>query len=219
MCPFYAEMDVLFGHNPNVTPIASYDSQGKDSLNGYDDDDDVLLYKENNLLDSPLNLDPLLNNDDDLVQVENLKDESQSKAITQSTQKHNQALTPNFNYKSGSRKSPMDMFAPTYANLLESQQKACETSENALLEWDRESWNEEKVRNMEKQCFEEVKFQKQMEFEQKQHTKKQEFEKEKWNQECELKEKQCQMDLTIVALLSSRLISELEHIVTLINKK
>ena len=43
MCPCYAEMDVLFGHKPNVTPIASYDSQEKDSLNG--DDDDVLLDK------------------------------------------------------------------------------------------------------------------------------------------------------------------------------
>ncbi|MBW0575833.1 hypothetical protein O181_115548 [Austropuccinia psidii MF-1] len=188
MCPCYAEMDVFFGHKPNVTPIASYDLQEKYSLNG-DDDDDFLLDKENNHLDSPLNLDPLLNNDDYLVQVENLQDESQSKSITQSTQKHNQALTPKFNDKSGSRKRPMDMFAPTYTNLLESWQKARETSENACLEWDRERWNEEKARNMEKQCFEEVKLQKQMEFEEKQHTNKQEFEKEKWNWECELKVK------------------------------
>ena len=43
MCPCYAEMDVLFGHKPNVTPIASYDSQEKDSFNG--NDDDVLLDK------------------------------------------------------------------------------------------------------------------------------------------------------------------------------
>ncbi|MBW0579208.1 hypothetical protein O181_118923 [Austropuccinia psidii MF-1] len=43
MCPFYAEMDLLFGHKPNVTPIASYDSQDKDGLN--DDDDDVFLDK------------------------------------------------------------------------------------------------------------------------------------------------------------------------------
>ncbi|MBW0584783.1 hypothetical protein O181_124498 [Austropuccinia psidii MF-1] len=71
MCTFYAEMDVLFGHNPNVTPIASYHSQEKDSLNG--DDDDVLIDKENNGLESPLNLDPLINNYDDLVQVENLQ--------------------------------------------------------------------------------------------------------------------------------------------------
>ncbi|MBW0549062.1 hypothetical protein O181_088777 [Austropuccinia psidii MF-1] len=68
--PCYAKMDVLFGHKPNVTPIASYDSQEKDSFNG--DDDDVLLDKENNRLDSPHNLDPLLNNDDNLVPVENL---------------------------------------------------------------------------------------------------------------------------------------------------
>ncbi|MBW0588904.1 hypothetical protein O181_128619 [Austropuccinia psidii MF-1] len=174
MCPCYAEMDVLFGHKPNVTPIASYDSQEKDSFNG-DDDDDVLLDKENNCLDSPHNLDPLLNNDDHLVPEENLQDELQSKSITHSTQKHNQALTPNLNDKSGSRKRPMDMFAPTYANLLESQQKAHETSENACLEWDRERWNEEKASNMEKQWFEEVKLQKQMEFEEKQHTKKYEF--------------------------------------------
>ncbi|MBW0592340.1 hypothetical protein O181_132055, partial [Austropuccinia psidii MF-1] len=155
---------------------------------------------ENNCLDSPLDLDPLLNNDDDLVQVENLQDESQSKSITQSTQKRNQALTPNFNDKSGSRKRPMDMFAPTYENFLESWKKAHETSENACLEWDRERWKEEKASNMEKQHFEEVKLQKQMEFEDKQHTKKQEFKKEKWNLECELKEKQFQMDLTIAAL-------------------
>ncbi|MBW0515925.1 hypothetical protein O181_055640 [Austropuccinia psidii MF-1] len=45
MCPCYSGIDVLFGHNPNVTPISSYDSQGKDSLNGDDDDDDVLLDK------------------------------------------------------------------------------------------------------------------------------------------------------------------------------
>ncbi|MBW0563886.1 hypothetical protein O181_103601 [Austropuccinia psidii MF-1] len=216
MCPCYAEMDVLFDHKPNVTPIASYDSQEKDSLNG--DDDDFLPDKENDCLESPLNLSPLLCNEDDLVQAENLQDKSQSKYLTHSTQKRNQALTPNVNEKSGSRKRPMDVFAPTYASFLESRQKARETSENAYLEWDRERWNEEKARNMKKQWFEEVKLQKQMEFEEKQHTKKYEFEKEKWNWECELKEKQCQMDLTIVALSSSRPIAELEHILTLINK-
>ncbi|MBW0589598.1 hypothetical protein O181_129313 [Austropuccinia psidii MF-1] len=73
MCPCYAEVDVLFGHKPNVTPIASYDSQEKDSLNG-DDDDDVLLDKEKNGLESPLNLVPLLHNEDELVQAENLQD-------------------------------------------------------------------------------------------------------------------------------------------------
>ncbi|MBW0588756.1 hypothetical protein O181_128471 [Austropuccinia psidii MF-1] len=73
MCPCYSEMDVLFGHKPNVTPIATYDLQEKDSLNG-DDDVDVLLDK-NDRLDSPLILDPFPNNDDDLVQVENLQDE------------------------------------------------------------------------------------------------------------------------------------------------
>ncbi|MBW0574554.1 hypothetical protein O181_114269 [Austropuccinia psidii MF-1] len=72
--PCYAEIDVLFGHKPNVTPIASYDSQEKDSLNG-GDDVDVLLDKENNGLESPLNLDPLLNNDDNLVPVENPQDD------------------------------------------------------------------------------------------------------------------------------------------------
>ncbi|MBW0486917.1 hypothetical protein O181_026632 [Austropuccinia psidii MF-1] len=217
MCPCYAEMDVLFGHKPNVTPIASYDLQEKDSFNG--DDDDVLLDKENNCLDSPHNLDPLLNNEDNLVPVENLQDDSQSKSIMHSTQKHNQAMTPNLNDKSGSRKRLLDMFAPTYANLLESRNKAREISDNARLEWDRERWNEEKVCNMEKQWFEEVKLQKQMEFDEKQHAKKPEFEKEKWNWECELKEKQCQMDLTIAALSSSRPIAELEQILTLINKK
>ncbi|MBW0549003.1 hypothetical protein O181_088718 [Austropuccinia psidii MF-1] len=146
MCPCYAEMDVLFGHKPNVTPIASYDSQEKHSLNG-DDDVDVLLDKENNCLESPLNLVPLLHNEDDLVQAENLQDESQSKSIKHSTQKRNQALMPNLNDKSGSRKRPMDMFAPTYANFLESRQKAHETNENAHLEWDRERWNEEKASN------------------------------------------------------------------------
>ncbi|MBW0476196.1 hypothetical protein O181_015911 [Austropuccinia psidii MF-1] len=174
MCTCYAEMDVLFGHKPNVTPIASYDLQEKDSLNG-DDDDDVFLDKENNGLESPLNLVPLLHNEDDLAQVENLQDESQSKSITHSTQKHNQALTPNFNDKSDSRKRPMDMFAPTYANLLESRQKARENSEDAHLEWDRERWNEEKASNVEKQWFEEVKLKKKMEFDEKQHAKKQEF--------------------------------------------
>ncbi|MBW0471845.1 hypothetical protein O181_011560 [Austropuccinia psidii MF-1] len=116
MCPCYAEMDALFGHKPNVTPVASYDSQAKDSLNG--DDDDFLPNKENNGLESPLNLVPLVHNEDDLVQAENLQDESQIKSITHSTQKRNQALPPNLNDKSGSRKRPMDMFAPTYANLL-----------------------------------------------------------------------------------------------------
>ncbi|MBW0582600.1 hypothetical protein O181_122315, partial [Austropuccinia psidii MF-1] len=174
---------------------------------------------ENDGLESPLNLDPLINNDDDLVQVENLQDESQSKSITHSTQKHNQALMPNLNDKSGSRKRPMDMFAVTYANLLESWQKAHETSENAGLEWDRERWNEGKASNMERQWFEDLKLQKQMEFEEKQHTKKYEFEKGKWNCELEFKEKQCHMDLTIVALSPSRPIVELECILTLINKK
>ncbi|MBW0593180.1 hypothetical protein O181_132895, partial [Austropuccinia psidii MF-1] len=122
MCPCYAEMDFLFGHKPYVTPIASYDSQEKDSFNG-DDDVDVLLDKEKNPLDSPHNLDSLLNNDDNLVPEENPQDESKSKSIIHSTQKRNQALTPNLNDKSGSRKRPMDMFAPTYANLLESWQK------------------------------------------------------------------------------------------------
>ncbi|MBW0570567.1 hypothetical protein O181_110282 [Austropuccinia psidii MF-1] len=166
MCPCYAEMDVLFGHKPNVTPIASYYLQEKDSFNG-DDDVDVLLDKKNDPLDSPHNLDPLLNNDDNLVPEENLQDELQIKSIMHSTQKHNQAFIPNLNDKSGSRKRPMHMFAPTYANLLESWQNACETSENAFLEWDRERWNEEKASNMEKQWFEEVKLQKQMEFEEK----------------------------------------------------
>ncbi|MBW0535727.1 hypothetical protein O181_075442 [Austropuccinia psidii MF-1] len=211
-------MDVLFGHKPNVTPIASYDSQEKDSFNG-DDDVDVLLDKENNGLESPLNLVPLLHNEDDLVPVENLQYESKSKSITHSTQKHNQALTPNFNEKSGSRKRPTDMFAPTYANFLESQKKARETSENAFLEWERERWNEEKASNMKKQRFEEVNLQKKMEFEEKQHTKKYEFEKDKWNRELEFKEKQCQMDLTIVELSTSSPIAELEHILKLINKK
>ncbi|MBW0574405.1 hypothetical protein O181_114120 [Austropuccinia psidii MF-1] len=111
------------------------------------------------------------------------------------------------------------MFASTYANLLESWQKAPETSENSHLEWDRERWNEEKASNMEKQWFEEVKFQKQMELDEKQNAKKYEFEKEKWNHELEFKEKKCQMDLTIAALSSRRPISELERILTLINKK
>ncbi|MBW0581372.1 hypothetical protein O181_121087 [Austropuccinia psidii MF-1] len=213
MCPCYAEMDVLFGHKSNVTPIARYDSQEKDSLNG---DDDVLLDKENNGLESPLNVVPLLHNEDDLVQMENLQDESKSKSMIHSTQKHNQKLTPNLNDNSGSRKRPMDMFAPTYANLLESWQKGIE---NACLDWGRERWNEEKASNMEKQRFKEVKLQKQMEFDEKQHAKKQEFEKEKWNHELEFKEKKCQMDLTIAALSSSRPIAELEHILTLINKK
>ncbi|MBW0541249.1 hypothetical protein O181_080964 [Austropuccinia psidii MF-1] len=233
MCPCYSEMDVLFVHKPNVTPIASYDLQEKDSLNG-DDDEDVLLDKENNGLESLLNLDPLINNDYDLVQVENLKDESvstfiadidyfsfgqKSKSITHSTQNHNQALTHNFNDKSGSRKRLMDMFASTYANLLESWKNACETSEDACLEWDRERWNEEKASNMEKQWLEELKFQKKIEFEEKQNTKKYEFEKEKWNCELVFKEKEFQMDLTIVALSSSRPISELERILKLINEK
>ncbi|MBW0574243.1 hypothetical protein O181_113958 [Austropuccinia psidii MF-1] len=126
---------------------------------------------------------------------------------------------PSLNDKSGSMKQSLDMFAPTYANLLGSWKKARETSDNACLEWDRERWNEEKVSNMEKQQFEEVKLQKQMEFDEKQHAKKHEFKKEKWNRECELKEKQCQMDLTIAALSSSRPIWELEQILTLINKK
>ncbi|MBW0578709.1 hypothetical protein O181_118424 [Austropuccinia psidii MF-1] len=211
MFPCYDGMDVLFGHKPNVTPILSYDSQEKDSLNG-DDDVDVLLDKENNGLESPLNLVPLLHNEDDLVQVENFQDESQIKYITHSIQKRNKALTPNLNDKSGSRNRPMDMFAPTYANLLESQQKAHETSENACFEWDRERWNKEKAINMEKQRFEEVKLQNQ-------HTKKYEFEKEKWNWELKLKENKCQMDLTIAALSSSRPIAELEQILTLINEK
>ncbi|MBW0580389.1 hypothetical protein O181_120104 [Austropuccinia psidii MF-1] len=68
-------MDVLFGHKHNVTPFSSYDLQEKDSFNG-DDDDDVLLDKENNGLGSTLNLTPLLHNEDDLVQEENLKYES-----------------------------------------------------------------------------------------------------------------------------------------------
>ncbi|MBW0568576.1 hypothetical protein O181_108291 [Austropuccinia psidii MF-1] len=113
----------------------------------------------------------------------------------------------------------MDIFAPTYANLLESRQKAHETSENACLEWDRERWNEEKASNMENQQFEGVKLQKQIEFDEKQHAKKQEFKKEKWNCELEFKEKKCQMDLTIAALSSSKPIAELECILTLINKK
>ncbi|MBW0569154.1 hypothetical protein O181_108869, partial [Austropuccinia psidii MF-1] len=74
MCPCYPEMDVLFGHKPNVTPISSYDFQEKDSLNG-DDYYDFLLDK-NDALESPLNLVPLLHNEDDLVQAENLQDES-----------------------------------------------------------------------------------------------------------------------------------------------
>ncbi|MBW0576697.1 hypothetical protein O181_116412 [Austropuccinia psidii MF-1] len=126
--------------------------------------------------------------------------DQQSKSITHLTQKHNQELMPNLNYKSGSRKMPMDMFAPTYANLLESQQKTGETSENAHLEWDRERWNAEKESNMEKQQFEEFKLKKQMELEDKKHTKKYEFEKENWNHKLEFKEKQCQMYLTIAAL-------------------
>ncbi|MBW0566291.1 hypothetical protein O181_106006 [Austropuccinia psidii MF-1] len=175
MCPCYSEIDALFGHKPNVTPIASYDSQDKDSLHG--DDDDILLNEENNHLESPHNLDPLLNNDDDFVPVENLQDELKGQSITHSTQKFNQAMMPNLNDKSGSRKSLLDMFAPTYANLLESRKKACEASDNAHLEWDRERWNEEKVRSMEKQRFKEVKLQKQMEFNKKQHVNKHEFEK------------------------------------------
>ncbi|MBW0588085.1 hypothetical protein O181_127800 [Austropuccinia psidii MF-1] len=122
MCPCYAEMDVLFGHKPNVTPIASYDSQEKDSLND-GDDDDSFLDKDNNGLESPLNLDTLLNNDDNLVQVENPQDDSESKSVTHSTQKRNQAMTPNLNDKSGSQKRLLDMLAPTYANFLESRQK------------------------------------------------------------------------------------------------
>ncbi|MBW0590747.1 hypothetical protein O181_130462 [Austropuccinia psidii MF-1] len=165
MCPCYAEMDVLFGHKPNVTPIESSDSQEKDSLNG-GDDDDFLLDKDNNGLESPLNLDPLLNNDDSLVQVENLQDNLQSKSIIHAIQKHNQAMTPNLNDKSGS---------------------AREINDNARLEWDRERWNEEKVRKMEKQRFEEVKLQKQMEFDENQQAKNHESEKEKWNRECDLK--------------------------------
>ncbi|MBW0486276.1 hypothetical protein O181_025991 [Austropuccinia psidii MF-1] len=206
MCPCYSEMDVLFSHKPNVTPIASYDLQEKDSFNG-DDDVDVFLDKENNPLDSPHNRDPLLNNDDNLVPEENLQDEAQSKSIMHSTQKLNQALTPNLNDKSGSRKGRWIC--------LHQHMQICL---NHGKRWDRQKWNEEKARNMEKKWFEEVKLQMQMEFEEKQHTKKYEFEKEKWNQQCELKEKQWQMDFTIAALSSSRPIAELEHILKLINK-
>ncbi|MBW0588676.1 hypothetical protein O181_128391, partial [Austropuccinia psidii MF-1] len=78
MCPCYAEMGVLFGHKPNVTPISSYDLQEKDSFNSDDDDDDVLIDKENNGLESPLNIAPLLHSENDLVQAENLQDESVS---------------------------------------------------------------------------------------------------------------------------------------------
>ncbi|MBW0569301.1 hypothetical protein O181_109016 [Austropuccinia psidii MF-1] len=218
MCPCYAEMDALFGHKPNVTPIASYDLQEKDNLDVFDDDD-ILLNKDNNHLEIPHNLHPLLNNDDNLVPVENLQYESKIKSMTHSTQKRNQTMTPKLNSKSGSRKRSLDMLAPTYASLLESRKKAHEASDSAHLEWDRERWNEEKVSNMEQKQFEEFKLQKQMELDEKQHAKKHEFEKEKWNRECELKEKQCQMDLTIVALSSSRPIGELEKILTLINKK
>ncbi|MBW0519500.1 hypothetical protein O181_059215, partial [Austropuccinia psidii MF-1] len=84
MCLCYAEMDVLFGHKPNVTPITSYDSQGKDSLNG-DDNVDVLLDKENNGLESPLNLVPLLHDEDDLVQAENLQDESVTHEVSENS--------------------------------------------------------------------------------------------------------------------------------------
>ncbi|MBW0557196.1 hypothetical protein O181_096911 [Austropuccinia psidii MF-1] len=150
MCTCYSEKDILFGHKPNVTPIARYNLQEKDSYNG-DDDVDVLLNKENNGLESPLNLVPLLHNEDDLVKAENLQDESKSKSIMHSTQKCNQALMPNWNDKSGSRKRLVNMFAPTYANFLESRKNAHEASENAHLEWDRERWNEEKASNMEKQ--------------------------------------------------------------------
>ncbi|MBW0576206.1 hypothetical protein O181_115921 [Austropuccinia psidii MF-1] len=172
MCPCYAEIDVLFGHQPNVTPIASYDSQEKEILNG-DDDDDVFLDKDNNGLESPLNMDPLLNNDDSLVPVENLQ---------------------------------VDL-------------ETCEVTNDLHLEWDSERWNEDKMTKIEKQWFEEVKLQKQMEFDEKKHAKKHEFEKEKWNWEWKIKEKHCQMDLNIVALSSSRQIAELEQILTLINKK
>ncbi|MBW0576321.1 hypothetical protein O181_116036, partial [Austropuccinia psidii MF-1] len=55
--------------------------------------------------------------------VDYLSFDQKSKSVTHSTQKCNQAFTPNLNDKSGSRKGPMDMFAPTYANLLESRQK------------------------------------------------------------------------------------------------
>ncbi|MBW0584686.1 hypothetical protein O181_124401 [Austropuccinia psidii MF-1] len=161
MCPFYAEMDVIFGHKPNFTPIESYSSQEKDSLNG-DDDDNVLLDKDNDVLESPLNLVPLLHDEDDLVQAENLQYESVTR----------------------------------------------ETSENACLEWDRERWNEEKARNMEKKWFKEVKLQKQIEFYAKKHTQN----------ELEFKEKQRHMDLTIAALSSSRPIAELGRILTLIKK-
>ncbi|MBW0580257.1 hypothetical protein O181_119972, partial [Austropuccinia psidii MF-1] len=82
MCPSHSEMDLLFGYKPNVTPIASYYLQEKDSLNG--DDDDVSLDKENNGLKSPLNRVPLLHNEDDLVQVENLQDESVTENENQS---------------------------------------------------------------------------------------------------------------------------------------
>ncbi|MBW0528311.1 hypothetical protein O181_068026 [Austropuccinia psidii MF-1] len=125
-----------------------------------------------------------LNGDDDDVLIN-----KKSKSIAQSTQKDNQALKPSFHDKSGSRKRLMDMFALTYANFLESRQKACETSENSHLEWDRERWNEEKASNMEKQRFEEVKLQKEMEFEEKKHTKKQEFENKKWNWNVKLRKR------------------------------
>ncbi|MBW0526508.1 hypothetical protein O181_066223 [Austropuccinia psidii MF-1] len=72
MCPCYSEMDALFDHKPNATPIANYNVQEKGSLNCDDDDDDVLLDKENNGLESPLNLVPLLYNEDDLVQDESV---------------------------------------------------------------------------------------------------------------------------------------------------
>ncbi|MBW0584162.1 hypothetical protein O181_123877 [Austropuccinia psidii MF-1] len=158
--------------SPMSPPLQAMILKKKDSLNG-DVDDDVLLDKENNGLESPLNLVPLLHNEDDLVQVEDLQDES----VTS------------------------------------------ETTENSCLEWDRERWNEEKVSNMEKKQFEEVKLKKQMEFDEKQHAQKKEFEKEKWNCELEFEEKKCQMDLTIAELSSNRPIAELECILTLINKK
>ncbi|MBW0561255.1 hypothetical protein O181_100970 [Austropuccinia psidii MF-1] len=39
MCPCFAEMDSLFGHKPNVTPLATYDSQEAGLISNEDEEE------------------------------------------------------------------------------------------------------------------------------------------------------------------------------------
>ncbi|MBW0544008.1 hypothetical protein O181_083723 [Austropuccinia psidii MF-1] len=143
MCPCFAEMDSLFGHKPNVTPLATYDSQ-EDGLISNEDEEEPMEHKDSAITEEGTitiqqNMDIAKDKLNDHVEEPKLQDK-----INGSSQKRKHSSSFNLNNTSGTRKKLSDVLYPSYSQIMIDWQKGREAHDEAWLEWDKQKWNEER---------------------------------------------------------------------------